>query len=253
MNSRARLLAGDQVELAVAVARLDVAQPVVLVRRRAQRLGEHARSRRRAATARRARMRSAAPSTPTRSPRSSDVSRSKRLLAEHVARARAAGSCRCGRRGRGTPRRPEPRRAARRPATRWRSLGLLAAARGARRPRSTRRSARRPRRRAGTASASAARSALALRAALGDQLGAGRARPASPGRRRPAAAPLIAASLLQADVDLGDLQLARGAARHLHGDRLVALAPDQRAADRRLVGELVLVAAWPRPSRRSCT
>ena len=40
MNSRARLLVRDQVELAAAVARLDVGQPVVLVGRRAQRLGE---------------------------------------------------------------------------------------------------------------------------------------------------------------------------------------------------------------------
>ena len=36
----AGLLVGDQVELAPAVAGLDVAEPVVLVRRRAQRLGE---------------------------------------------------------------------------------------------------------------------------------------------------------------------------------------------------------------------
>ncbi len=36
----ARLLVGDQVELAVAVARARVAQAVVLVRRRAQRLGQ---------------------------------------------------------------------------------------------------------------------------------------------------------------------------------------------------------------------
>ena len=36
----ARLLVGDQVELAVAVARAGVAEPVVLVRRRAQRLGQ---------------------------------------------------------------------------------------------------------------------------------------------------------------------------------------------------------------------
>src|SRR6476469_1737678 len=65
-------------------------------------------------------------------------------------------------------------------------------------------------------------------------------RPASPDAG-PSWLPLIAASLLQADVDLGDLELARGTARDLHGDGLVAFVPDQRAADRRLVGELVLV------------
>src|ERR1700684_3121362 len=48
-------------------------------------------------------------------------------------------------------------------------------------------------------------------------------------------------SLLQADVDLRDLQLARRAARDLDGARLVALVSDQRAADRRLVGELRLL------------
>ena len=40
VNSCARLLVGDQVELAVAEARLHVGQPVVLLGRRAQRLGE---------------------------------------------------------------------------------------------------------------------------------------------------------------------------------------------------------------------
>ena len=41
-EQRARVLVGDQVELAVAEAGLDVAEAVVLVGRRAQRLGEHA-------------------------------------------------------------------------------------------------------------------------------------------------------------------------------------------------------------------
>ena len=49
----ARLLVGDQVELAAAKARLDVGQAVVLLRRRAQRLREQRERRRRAATARR--------------------------------------------------------------------------------------------------------------------------------------------------------------------------------------------------------
>src|SRR6185369_1999125 len=46
---------------------------------------------------------------------------------------------------------------------------------------------------------------------------------------------------LQTDVDLGDLELARRPARDLHGDDVVALAPDQRAPYRRLVGELALL------------
>src|SRR4051794_25607431 len=65
-------------------------------------------------------------------------------------------------------------------------------------------------------------------------------RPGSPGSGA-WGLPLIAASLLQADVDLRDLELARRTARHLHRDGLVAFAADQCAADRRLVGELVLV------------
>ena len=40
-EQRAGLLVRDQVQLAVTVALLDIGQPVVLVRRRAQRLGEH--------------------------------------------------------------------------------------------------------------------------------------------------------------------------------------------------------------------
>ena len=39
---RAHLLVGDQVEVALAVARLDVGQAMPLLRQRAQRLGEHA-------------------------------------------------------------------------------------------------------------------------------------------------------------------------------------------------------------------
>src|SRR6185437_2865780 len=47
------------------------------------------------------------------------------------------------------------------------------------------------------------------------------------------------AGLLETDVDLGDLEFARGAARHLDRDGLVAFAAEQGTADRRLVGELV--------------
>jgi hypothetical protein len=52
---------------------------------------------------------------------------------------------------------------------------------------------------------------------------------------------LTAASPVEAYVDLGDLELARGTAGHLHGDGLVAFAPEQRAPHGRLVGELVLL------------
>ena len=46
--------------------------------------------------------------------------------------------------------------------------------------------------------------------------------------------------LLHADVDLCDLELARGSSGNLHRNGLVALAAKQRTSDRRLVGELVL-------------
>ena len=55
------------------------------------------------------------------------------------------------------------------------------------------------------------------------------------------------------DVDLGDLELALLAAGQGHVDRVAALVPEQRLADRRLVGEPLLRRASPRPSRRSCT
>src|SRR5829696_10404229 len=41
-------------------------------------------------------------------------------------------------------------------------------------------------------------------------------------------------------LDLRDLELARGAAGHLHADRLAALVADQGTANRGLVRELVL-------------
>ena len=43
-----------------------------------------------------------------------------------------------------------------------------------------------------------------------------------------------------AALDLGDLELALRAARHLDGDHVAALVADERLADRRLVGELAL-------------
>src|ERR687893_301004 len=57
--------------------------------------------------------------------------------------------------------------------------------------------------------------------------------------RRSASAALASAIAARrlADVDLRDLELARGAARHGHGDDLVALAAEQRLAHGRLVRE----------------
>ncbi len=79
----AGLLVCDQVELAAALARLHVDQAGVLVGRRAQRLAEDleaVHAQRQLAVA----LRSGAPSTPSRSPRSSDSSCLKRVGAEHV-------------------------------------------------------------------------------------------------------------------------------------------------------------------------
>src|SRR6478672_8321025 len=45
---------------------------------------------------------------------------------------------------------------------------------------------------------------------------------------------------LEADVDLGDLELAGRALGHLDRDDVVALVAQHRAADGRLVGDLVL-------------
>ena len=144
----ARLLAGHQVELAVAVAGLDVGEPVVLVGRRAQRLRQQrevvelerelaaarcGRRSRRRRSGRRGRGRAAAPSAPRRARR----------------RARGAASCPSGRPRRGT--RPCPVRGARPGARR-----CGRARRSPRRRRAsscgalTRRSARRPGTRAGT-------------------------------------------------------------------------------------------------------
>ena len=123
----ARVLAGDQVELAPAVARLDVAETVVLVGRRAQRLGEDLEgldAQRELAVA----AAEAAPSTPIRSPRSSDGEPLEELRAEHVDARVQLDLARCGRRGPGT--RPCRRRAARRGARRRGGVvGLLAGAR----------------------------------------------------------------------------------------------------------------------------
>ena len=112
----ARLLVRDQVELAVAVAGLDVLEPVVLLGRRAQRLGQQLPAARLRVSSPRLVVK-AVPSTPIRSPRSrctsvsNDSSPSTSLRAwtwirpERSTRSRNAAP-------------PWPRRAARRPATR---------------------------------------------------------------------------------------------------------------------------------------
>ena len=163
-----RVLARDQIELAVAIARLDVGEAVVLVGRRAQRLGEHLERSRRAARPRRGGC--ASPRRRRRSGRRGRATSAARSAPRRARpRARAAGSCRCDRRGRGTP--PCRRRGARR-CVRRRGGARRFPRRpaGARRRAGSRRSARRRRTRAGTRSASASRSAFGLRAALGDQL-----------------------------------------------------------------------------------
>ena len=69
----ARVVVGGQVEVPLAVARLDVGEPVVLLGQRAQRLAEELQDvRRRLSSPRRVRM--TVPSAPTKSPRSSSSS-----------------------------------------------------------------------------------------------------------------------------------------------------------------------------------
>ena len=59
------------------------------------------------------------------------------------------------------------------------------------------------------------------------------------------------AETLEADVDLGDLELALLAVGQHDRDLFAALVAHQRLADRGLVGELAAPPGWPRPSRRS--
>ena len=176
------------------------------------------------------------------------------LRAEHVHARVQLDLAACGRRGPGTP--PCRRRAARRcDRRRGGARRFPRRAPGARTGRGSRRSARRRRTSRGTRSGRPRRRRSRLGAALGDQLV--QAVPARLARLLRRRALLGSAhrgeSLLEADVDLGDLELARGAARHLHGDRLVALAPEQRAARRATRWRACARPAWPRPSRRSCT
>ena len=105
MKSRARLLVHQQVEVAPAVALLDVGQAVERVRQRRVDLRRAARAGRRRARARRAATCVGVPIAPTMSPRC-DVDRRR-----CGSPGRAAGCGRSGRRGRG--RRASPSRAAR--------------------------------------------------------------------------------------------------------------------------------------------
>ena len=125
---------------------------------------------------------------------------------------------------------PWPRRAARRPATRWRASVSSPAARpscAARR----RRSARRRGTRAGTGRCPPRAGARAWRGG-GEQLPVGSSalvRPLIGGE--PTCSPTSIFVILS---------LRAGPRGHLHRDDLVALVAEQRLADRRLVGELVL-------------
>ncbi len=99
----AGLVAGDQVELAVAEAGLDVGQAVVLLRRRPQRLGQQRPAGDPQASARRGASRTPVPSTPIRSPRSRSSSARHPLGPELVDPGLELDPARSGRRGRGTP------------------------------------------------------------------------------------------------------------------------------------------------------
>ena len=236
----ARLLVGDQVELALAKARLDVGQAVVLLGRRPQRLGQQREVEHPSASAR-----PGARRTRSRRPRSGrpDPAPGAAPSPRRRARRRApgAGSARSGPRDRGTPSSPGraapragPRRGGGRP-----SHPRAPAPRAQRgrprsaRPRRTRAGTGRSRRRAGTRACAGASPAARRRRRLG------RSRP-----RR--------AELRGRDVDLGDLEVPFAPGRR-DDDLVAALAPEQGLADRRLVRELRLGAGWPRPTRRSCT
>ena len=220
----------------MAVARLDVLEAVELVGRRAQRLGQQLpvvdAQRQLAAAALKA-----MPSTPIRSPRSSEAGgrttrrRGRRAGVEldlpgavdqvEERRRPARGARPAGRPGgtsRRAPRRPRGR------VVRGADVGDRHDAREGVRERVDALFAQ----------------ALELRAALGEQLGqrfvlgrGGRLLVVRGGRHpRP--------GLLEPDVDLGDLEPALLAVRQGDVDDLVALAADQRLADRRLVGQLAL-------------
>ena len=230
----ARLLVGDQVELAAAVAGLGVLEPVELVGRRPQALGEQAASGRPAARARRAAGRKRRPSTPTMSPRSRSTRQLEGLLAEHVLAgveldlAAAVAEVEEG----GLAVSAAGDEAAGDPVAR---LGLDPRRAGPRGRRAPRRSPRGRRTRAGRARSPPPAGARASRAARGERRRASalasRASPVGRSRGR------VRDSGLSILVILSFFFGPRG---DLDGDDVVALVADQGLADRRLVGELVL-------------
>ena len=224
----------------MAVARLDVLQAVVLVRRRAQRLGQHRRSPRRAATARRA----------------GSGTRCRRRRSGRRGRGRAAAPC-------------APRRARRRVACSWIRPERSTRSRNAILPWPRRAAAARRRGSAPSVSSPAGRSACAAlhrrdRHDAGDRrAGTGR-RPSArsrsslrPPRRRAARSPRRPwrpSRALQPDVDLGDLELALLAVRQRDGRRSsLRLCPISALPTGDSLESLRLGAGSPRPSRRSCT
>ena len=125
----AHLRVGDQVQVALTVAGLDVRQPVVLLGQRPQRLGQQREVLDRGASARPAAT-ERTPSTPIRSPRSNPSSRSIPSAPSSSTRAWSWIRPERSTRSRNAIL-PWPRRAARRPATRWRTSVSSPAARPA--------------------------------------------------------------------------------------------------------------------------
>ena len=82
---RPRLVVGDQVDVALAVARLDVGEAVPLLRQRPQRLGEHAERLRASIVSSPVLVRNGVPTTPTKSPTSASLNVGEGVLAERVA------------------------------------------------------------------------------------------------------------------------------------------------------------------------
>ena len=117
----AGLLVGHQVQLAVTQARLGVRQARGASPAADAATSPAASSRRPSTDSSPRRVLKIVPSTPSRSPRSSVTSASKRLVAEDVRARLQLDAARSGRRGRGTPPCPGRGARARRPATRTRT------------------------------------------------------------------------------------------------------------------------------------
>ena len=231
---RARLLVGDQVELAAAKARLDVGQAVVLVGRRAQALGEH----REVVDAQRELAAARAEDLAVDADEVAEVELEQRrhaLLAEHV----------------GARLQLDPAGAV--DEVQERHLALAAA--GGEATGDAERAARSPRPARGRPSRL---SASAAGVTPGKLCGNGSMpcarRRSSLARRAASRSETCSSSLIsESDVDLRDLQLARRAARHLDRRRSRrACGPSGRGrrATRWRAGSRP---GWPRPSRRSCT